>query len=74
MKNTNNLHIELLGLTKKEMIAKFGDEFNFYPDNVWVYFLHRNFFFRKSFLVINFENDIVISIQTKTTYGKIAKT
>ncbi|WP_317041319.1 hypothetical protein [Chryseobacterium oleae] len=55
MKNTN-LAMELLGLIKKELMAKFGDEFNLSGQCVGVFYIKK--FLQKSFVVINFENNI----------------
>ena len=33
--------VQLIGLTKKEILKKMGDEFNFYPDKKWVYTLKK---------------------------------
>ncbi|SDI32113.1 hypothetical protein [Chryseobacterium jejuense] len=42
MKNTVwNNDTELIGLTKKEIVAMLGNGFNFYPDNRWSYILKR---------------------------------
>lgn len=65
---------DLLGITKQDLIVKIGDEFNFYPDNIWIYLLHKNFFGRKTFLVIYFENNVIIKFKIKKTYGNIKKT
>ncbi len=59
------------GMTKKELLLKMGDEFNFYPDNIWIYLYKIGFFGRKTYLVITFENNICVKVQTKKTYGKI---
>lgn len=37
----------LYGKSKKEVIAIFGEQFNFLPASEWTYELKRSFFFRK---------------------------
>lgn len=64
---------DLPGKTKKEVIDRLGDEFNFYPDPIWIYLLHRNFFGRKTYLVIYFEHHMVIRVKIKKTYGRIIR-
>ncbi|HCA08927.1 MULTISPECIES: hypothetical protein [unclassified Chryseobacterium] len=64
---------DLPGKTKKEVIELLGDEFNFYPDNIWIYLLHRNFFGRKTYLVIYFENNTATHMKIRKTYGSIIK-
>lgn len=65
------LYPDLIGLTKKDLIEKIGDEFNFYPDTIWIYLLNKNFFGRKTYLVIRFDDETVKHVTVKKTYGTI---
>ncbi|WP_223608313.1 hypothetical protein [Chryseobacterium sp. OSA05B] len=67
-------YTDLIGLTKKDLIEKMGDEFNFYPDSVWIYFLNKNFFGRKTYLIISFEGEIVKNVEARKAYGNIFRT
>ncbi|SFN89571.1 hypothetical protein SAMN05421594_4624 [Chryseobacterium oleae] len=67
-------YADLIGLTKKDLIKKMGDEFNFYPDTTWIYLLSKSFFGRKTYLIIHFEEEIVKSAEARKTYGNIYKT
>ncbi|KXH83414.1 hypothetical protein [Chryseobacterium kwangjuense] len=68
-----NKYLHLLGMTKKELILSIGDEFNFYPDSIWIYLVHTSFLGRKTFLMIRFENESVTGVEIKRTYGKLKK-
>jgi len=61
----------LLGKDKSEVLEELGQEFNFYPSEIWTYILHTNFFGRKTLLLLFFENDVVKIIKIKKHYGKI---
>lgn len=74
MMKKNNPHSELIGLTKKELILRFGDEFNFYPDDLWIYLINKNFLGKKTFLVVLFKDNMVINVNITKTYGKFKKT
>lgn len=67
-------YAELTGMTKNELLHEMGDDFNFYPDPVWIYLLHKNFLGRKTFLIVHFEKNIIIKTAIKKTYGNIPKT
>ncbi|MGE8555493.1 MAG: hypothetical protein ACN6OB_16360 [Chryseobacterium jejuense] len=63
---------ELIGLTKKEVVARLGNGFNFYPDNQWSYILKRYWYGRKEVLYIDFDTaGIVIRQYIESKYGKI---
>ncbi|WP_223608316.1 hypothetical protein [Chryseobacterium sp. OSA05B] len=64
-----NQYKSLIGITKKDLIEKLGDGFNFYPDTIWTYLLHKNFFGRKTFLVITFKDEMVIDVNIIKKYG-----
>lgn len=64
----NNAH--LIGLSKEEVIKELGDDFNFFPDNRWTYFLKRNFWRQNLFLILFFENNVVVKIEHLKTYKK----
>ena len=61
-----------LGLTKKEILLKLGQEFNFYPDRKWSYILKRSWYGKKKILYLTFDDsDQVISQSIESKYGKI---
>lgn len=64
----NNAH--LIGLSKEEVIKELGDDFNFFPDNRWTYFLKKNFWRQNLFLILFFENKVVVKIEHLKTYKK----
>lgn len=64
-------YLDLIGTTKKDLVSKMGDEFNFYPDNIWIYLLDKNFMGRKTFLIVSFEKEIIIDVKIKKTFGNI---
>ena len=64
----NNAH--LIGLSKEEVIKELGDDFNFFPNNRWNYFLKRNFWRQNVFLILFFENKVVVKIEHLKTYKK----
>ena len=68
MKNNRQ---NLLGKDKKEILSELGQEFNFYPSEVWTYVLHTNWFGRKTALLLFFEDEVVKGIKIKKYYGKI---
>lgn len=68
------LYPDLMGLTKKDLIEKIGDDFNFYPDTIWIYLLNKSFLGKKTYLIIRFDDDIVKNVVVKKTYGNIDRT
>ena len=63
--------IQLIGLTRKEVLEKLGDEFNFYPDKQWVYTLKKYWWGRKKKLHLEFnEEGKVINQYILYSYGK----
>lgn len=71
MKNSSSYN-SLLGKSKKEVIIFLGDAFNFFPSDKWIYFLSTDWFGRKKFLVVHFDNDIVKRIETKISFFDIS--
>ena len=63
-------HLRLLGLSKEEVLRELGDEFNFYPSDQWTYYLKRNFWRQNVFLILFFENNVVVKVQQRKTYNK----
>lgn len=59
----------LIGLSKKQIIIEMGDEFNFYPSQVWFYKIKRDWIGRNWTLLLYFENDNVINIKIKKQYS-----
>ena len=63
--------LQLIGLTKKEILKKMGDEFNFYPDKKWVYTLKKYWLGKQKKLIIEFDDeDKAVKQYTKSTYEK----
>ncbi|HCA08930.1 MAG TPA: hypothetical protein DEO71_17285 [Chryseobacterium sp.] len=65
---------ELIGMTKNELLNTMGDDFNFYPDAVWIYLLDKNFLGRKTFLIVRFDQNIIVKTEIKKAYGNIKQT
>lgn len=64
--------ISLLGLSKKELIQKIGEGFNFYPDKEWSYILKKSWYGKITVLYLEFDdNDIVIAQYIVSKYGKV---
>lgn len=61
----------LLGKEKKEVIEKFGSEFNYYHSEIWSYHVKTNWWGRKYYLLILFKNEIVQKVQIKKSYAKL---
>jgi len=57
---------EMLGKTKEE-ISKIwvNNELNYYPASAWTYILKTNWLGKKTFLVIYFENDVVVQTEIR---------
>lgn len=52
----------LIGKTKEELIDIMGgDQFNEYYSNVWIFYF-REYFLKKIFVYIYFDNDEIISV------------
>ena len=60
----------LLGKSKAELLEELGQDFNYYPSEIWTYTLHTNFFGRKILLLLFFENDVVKIIKSKNIMVK----
>lgn len=69
MKNSFNCQ-ELVGKEKKEIVKLMGSEFNYYPSQIWSYYLKKNWLGQSVFLLIYFENDIVVNIGTVKKFKK----
>lgn len=63
---------ELMGVSKKEIVTRLGNGFNFYPDNQWSYILKKYGYGRKKILYIGFNGEgTVIHQYIESKYGKI---
>lgn len=63
---------EFIGLSKKEILIRLGEGFNFYPDNQWSYILKKYWYGRKKVLYIEFDAaEFAINQYIKSKYGKI---
>lgn len=63
-------HLHLIGLSKEEVLKELGDDFNFFPNNRWTYFLKRNFWQQNVILILFFEDNVVVKIEHLKTYKK----
>lgn len=70
MENTSTYQ-DFIGKHKKEIIVLMGsDEFNYYPSQRWTYYVKKNWLGQKVFIVIHFDDDLVINIEILKTYRK----
>ncbi|MGC4128925.1 MAG: hypothetical protein QM564_05050 [Bergeyella sp.] len=70
-KSDNKKTVTFIGLSKKELLVRMGDDFNFYPDKVWTYVLKKYWWGHTRKLYLEFdEEDKVISQYTLYTYEK----
>lgn len=57
------LHVNnhpFLGMTKKEVMEELGDDFDFYPDDIWYYELNKTWWrVVKTIMFLEFENNRV---------------
>ncbi len=60
----------LLGKDRKQVMDELGDEFNFYPSEVWKYILDRNWLGGKTILILYFKDNKVVELKIKKYYGK----
>ncbi|MCF2218779.1 hypothetical protein H9Q08_05635 [Chryseobacterium sp. PS-8] len=58
----------LIGKSKKEILAELGDEFNFYPSTIWSYHLRKKWYFRKNILFLFFEDNILVKVLIKAKW------
>jgi hypothetical protein len=62
----------LVGKSKKEVLQEMGQEFNFWPSDVWTYTLSRIWIIKSKVLFVYFKNDKVLEIKIKNYYGKFS--
>ncbi|MGC4128509.1 MAG: hypothetical protein QM564_02895 [Bergeyella sp.] len=61
----------LIGLSKKEVVERLGDDFNFYPAKEWIYTLKKYWWGQSKKLYLEFDKeDKVIRQYTKRSYEK----
>lgn len=60
----------LLGKSKAEVLSILGEEFNFYPSNLWDYKIHRTWWGKEVILYLVFEDEMVFDVQIKISYWK----
>ncbi|SEW26451.1 hypothetical protein SAMN05421841_1915 [Chryseobacterium wanjuense] len=72
MKKKNHYQ-HLMGRDKKQIVYEMGQEFNFYPNNIWTYIIDNGWFGRKTMLLLFFKSEKVYEIKVKNFYGKIAR-
>ncbi|MEN5133240.1 hypothetical protein [Elizabethkingia anophelis] len=61
----------LLGKKKDEVLKELGEEFNYYPDDVWTYILKKNWWGKKTALLLKFDGDEVIQTKISTYFLKV---
>lgn len=62
----------ILKQDKEQVLELLGQEFNFYPSDIWTYILKTGNFWKKTVMFIFFENEKVFKIEIKVIYGKIS--
>lgn len=60
---------KFIGLCKKDVKELLGQNFNFYPANVWSYTIKKNFWGRKTVLILYFVDDIVDDFKVLRTFS-----
>ncbi len=60
----------LIGKNKKEVVSSLGQEFNFYPANIWTYEIHKTWWGKEVILYLDFQNDVVFNLKVKISYWK----
>ncbi|AQX06508.1 hypothetical protein BAX94_04170 [Elizabethkingia meningoseptica] len=71
MRNNTSNYNHLLGKTKKEIINILGEEFNYYPDILWIYEINRTWWGKKTVLLLSFNQEETLEkINTKTYFLK----
>lgn len=58
----------VIGMTKKEILLELGEDFNYYPDDVWTYILRRSWLGRKTELILFFSEDRVVKFEILKTW------
>lgn len=53
---------DLKGKTKEEILKDLGEEFNFYPNDLWTYSLKKDWLGRWIFLYLYFKDDKVYQV------------
>lgn len=71
-KDEKNKYSYLMGKSKKEITELLGQDFNYYPADVWFYILSKSWLGRIKALLLYFKDEKVCVIKIKTTYGKIS--
>lgn len=60
----------VIGKTRKDILIQLGDGCNFFPDNRWTYEIRKKWWGKRTVLVIEFENNKVITAQLKIVYSR----
>ena len=61
----------LLGKRKDEVLKELGEGFNYYPDDVWTYVLKKNWWGKKTALLLKFDGDNVIQTKISTYFLRV---
>ncbi|MCS3868660.1 hypothetical protein J3D55_001576 [Chryseobacterium ginsenosidimutans] len=59
----------LIGKNRKEILEEMGEEYNFFPAEVWTYTL-KKLLFKSRVLFLFFKDDKVLNVKIKNCYGK----
>ncbi len=60
----------LLGKDKKQIVEELGQEFNFYPEEVWTYVLKKSRWGWKTILFISFKCEKVTDIEIRKWFAR----
>lgn len=60
----------LIGKSKAEIVSILGQEFNFYPANIWDYKIYKTWWGKEVILYLDFQNDVVFNLKVKISYWK----
>lgn len=61
----------LIGKDKSQVKHELGQEFNYFPSDVWTYHLKTNWLGKKTYLILYFKEEIIMMIKIISSYGKI---
>lgn len=61
----------LLTKTKQQIIAGMGNEFDYHSTDIWIYLLKTNWWGKKTYILIYFDDNKVKNIKIKKTFKKL---
>jgi hypothetical protein len=62
----------LVEKSKKEVLLEMGEEYNFFPSDVWTYTLNRIWIIKSKVLFVYFKDNKVVNVEIKNCYGKFS--